>query len=241
MKESKTERQEMQEQSAWSVLEELARKGARKMLAKAMELEVTEFTEKHQDKVDEDGHRLVVRNGYMDEREIITGIGPVAIKQPRVDDRKLGGLGEQRFSSQILPRHMRRVPSVNNLIPVLYLKGVSTGAFSEALEAILGTDAPGLSATNIVRMKSGWEQEYRGWCRRDLGEKRYAYIWADGIHVNVRLDEERSCILVIMGADEEGNKELLAVSDGYRESKVSWREVMLDLKRRGWKRGRSWR
>jgi len=127
MKESKAERQGMQEQSPWSVLEELARKGAREMLAKVMELEVTEFTEKHKDKVDEDGHRLVVRNGYMDEREIMTGIGPVAIKQPRIDDRKLGELGEQRFSSQILPRHMRRVPSVNNLIPVLYLKGLSTG------------------------------------------------------------------------------------------------------------------
>ena len=237
MKKSKTEGQEMQEQSPWSVLEELARKGAREMLGKAMELEVTEFTEKHKDKVDEDGHRLVVRNGYMEEREILTGIGPVVIKQPRIDDRKLVELEEGRFSSQILPRHMRRVPSLNNLIPVLYLKGVSTGAFSEALEAILGTDAPGLSATNIVRMKSGWEEEYRGWCRRDLSEKRYAYIWADGIHVNVRLDEERSCILVIMGADEQGNKELLALSDGYRESKASWREILLDLKRRGLEEG----
>ncbi len=237
MKESKRERQELQEQSPWSVLEELARRGAREMLAKAMELEVTEFTEKHKDKVDDDGHRLVVRNGYMDGRELITGIGPMAIKQPRIDDRKLAELEEQRFSSKILPRHMRRVPSVNNLIPVLYLKGVSTGDFSEALEAILGPDAPGLSATNIVRMKSGWEQEYRSWCRRDLSDKRYAYIWADGIHVNVRLDEERSCILVIMGADEAGNKELVAVSDGYRESKASWKEVMLDLKRRGLKEG----
>ena len=237
MKESKRERQELQEQSPWSVLEELARRGAREMLAKAMELEVTEFTEKHKDKTGEDGHRLVVRNGYMDGRELITGIGPVAIKQPRVDDRRLAELEEQRFGSKILPRHMRRVPSVNNLIPVLYLKGVSTGDFSQALEAILGPDAPGLSATNIVRMKSGWEEEYRSWCRRDLSEKRYAYFWADGIHVNVRLDEERCCILVIMGADEEGNKELLAVSDGYRESKVSWREIMLDLKRRGLQEG----
>jgi len=237
MKESKRERQELQEQSPWSVLEELARRGAREMLAKAMELEVTEFTEKHKDKTGEDGHRLVVRNGYMDGRELITGIGPVAIKQPRVDDRRLAELEEQRFSSKILPRHMRRVPSVNNLIPVLYLKGVSTGDFSQALEAILGPDAPGLSATNVVRMKSGWEEEYRSWCRRDLSEKRYAYFWADGIHVNVRLDEERCCILVIMGADEEGNKELLAVSDGYRESKVSWREIMLDLKRRGLQEG----
>jgi len=207
------------------------------MLARAMELEVAEFVEKNKEKTGEDGHRLVVRNGYMEEREIITGIGPIGIKQPRIDDRKLVELEEQRFSSQILPRHMRRVPSVNNLIPVLYLKGVSTGDFSEALEAILGPDAPGLSATNVVRMKSGWEQEYRGWCRRDLSEERYVYFWADGIHVNVRLDEERSCILVIMGADEKGNKELVAVSDGYRESKASWREILLDLKRRGLKEG----
>ena len=237
MKKSRTERRELQEQSPWSVLEELAREGAKEMLARAMELEVAEFVEKHKDKLGEDGIRLVVRNGYMEEREITTGIGPVAIKQPRVDDRKLEKFGQERFSSRILPRHMRRVPSVNNLIPVLYLKGVSTGDFSEALEAILGPDAPGLSATNVVRMKSGWEQEYRGWCRRDLSEERYVYFWADGIHVNVRLDEERSCILVIMGADEKGNKELVAVSDGYRESKASWREILLDLKRRGLKEG----
>jgi len=237
MKKSRTERRELQEQSSWSVLEELAREGAKEMLARAMELEVAEFVEKNKEKTGEDGHRLVVRNGYMEEREIITGIGPIGIKQPRIDDRKLVELEEQRFSSQILPRHMRRVPSVNNLIPVLYLKGMSTGDFSEALEAILGPDAPGLSATNVVRMKSGWEQEYRGWCRRDLSEERYVYFWADGIHVNVRLDEERSCILMIMGADEKGNKELVAVSDGYRESKASWREIMLDLKRRGLKEG----
>jgi transposase-like protein len=237
MKESKTERKDLQPQSPWSVLEELARKGAREMLANAMELEVKEFVEKHKDKIGGDGRRLVVRNGYMDERKITTGIGPVGIKQPRIDDRKLPELGEERFSSKILPRHMRRVPSVNNLIPVLYLKGVSTGDFSEALETILGKDTAGLSATNIVRMKAGWEQEYQGWCRRDLSEKRYAYFWADGIHVNVRLDEERSCILVIMGADKAGNKELVAVSDGYRESKTSWREIMLDLKRRGLEEG----
>jgi transposase-like protein len=173
----------------------------------------------------------------MEEREILTGMGPLGIKQPRVDDRRLAELEEPRFSSGILPRYMRRVPSVDNLIPVLYLKGVSTGDFGEALEAILGPNAPGLSATNVVRLKAVWEREYQDWCRGDLSGKRYAYIWADGIHVNVRLDEERSCILVIMGADEQGNKELLAVSDGYRESKASWREVLLDLKRRGLEAG----
>lgn len=233
MKEVRTDGAGLQEQSSWSVLEGLVREGARKMLGHALKLEVAEFIETHQEKTDEKGRRLVVRNGYMDGREILTGIGPLEIKQPRIDDRALAEMGEERFSSGILPRYMRRVPSVDNLIPVLYLKGVSTGDFSEALEAILGPDAPGLSATNVVRLKAGWEREYQDWCRRDLGGKRYVYFWADGIHVNVRLDEERSCILVVMGVDEHGNKDLLAVSDGYRESKASWREVLLDLKRRG--------
>ena len=237
MKEVKAEGRGLQEQSSWSVLEELAREGAREMLGRALKLEVAEFIEAHHEETDERGRRVVVRNGYMESREVITGIGPLEIKQPRIDDRRLAELGEERFSSKILPRYMRRVPSVDNLIPVLYLKGVSTGDFGEALEMILGPHAPGLSATNVVRLKRGWEQEYQDWCRRDLGGKRYAYIWADGIHVNVRLDEERSCILVVMGADEQGNKELLAVSDGYRESKASWREVLLDLKRRGLEAG----
>ncbi len=140
---------------------------------------------------------------------------------------------EPRFSSAILPRYLKRVPSVDSLIPALYLKGVSTGDFSQALEAILGKQAPGLSANSVVRLKAIWEQEYQRWTRRDLTAKRYVYFWADGLHVNVRLDEQRSCILVIMGADEHGTKELVAVSDGYRESTASWRELLLDLRRRG--------
>ena len=203
------------------------------MLADAMEAEVAEFLESHSEKTDENGRRIVVRNGHMPERELITGIGPVRIKQPRVDDRKLEELQEQRFSSALLPRYLKRMPSVEKLIPVLYLKGISTGDFTEALESILGPDAPGLSSTNVVRLKRIWEHEYQEWMRRDLSEKRYVYLWADGLHVNVRLDDERSCILVIMGADERGRKELIAVSDGYRESTASWREVLLDLKRRG--------
>jgi len=178
-----------------------------------------------------------VRNGYLPTRQLVTGIGPVAIRQPRLDDRQLKEGAEERFNSQILPRYLRRVPSVDNLIPILYLKGISTGDMSEALESILGSDAPGLSATNIVRLKAQWEQEYQAWCGRDLGGKQYVYIWVDGIHVNVRLDEEKSCILVVMGADSTGKKELLAISDGYRESKASWREILLDLKRRGFKVG----
>ena len=203
------------------------------MLAQAMEAEVALFIEKHADKVDEDGHWKVVRNGHMPTRELVTGIGRVPIKQPRVDDRQLAKEGEERFSSAILPRYLKRVASVDSLIPVLYLKGVSTGDFSEALQAILGEGAPGLSANSVVRLKAVWEQEYQEWTRRDLSGKRYVYLWADGLHVNVRLDEERSCILVIMAADEHGNKELVAVSDGYRESTASWREILLDLRRRG--------
>jgi transposase-like protein len=205
------------------------------MLAQAMEAEVAEFVEKHSGVTDEEGRRLVVRNGHLPRRELVTGIGPLKIRQPRVDDRALAQ--ERRFNSQILPRYLRRVPSVDNLIPILYLKGISTGDMSEALASILGPGAAGLSATNIVRSKALWEQDYQTWNARDFELKRYVYFWVDGIHFNVRLDEERSCILVIMGANESGRKELLAVSDGYAESKASWREILLDLKRRGLKIG----
>ena len=222
-------------QEPGDVLEELARKGARQLLAQAMEAEVAEFVEKHSATTDEEGRRLVVRNGHLPERELVTGIGPLRIRQPRVDDRGLAQ--EQRFSSQILPRYLRRVASVDNLIPILYLKGISSGDMSEALESILGPGTAGLSATNVVRLKALWEQDYQAWKARDLELKRYAYFWVDGIHFNVRLDEERSCILVVMGANESGRKELLAVSDGYAESKASWREILLDLKRRGLKMG----
>ena len=215
------------------ILEQIARCGAQHMLAQAMEVEVAEFLAQHAAQRDHHGHRMVVRNGHLPERELVTGIGPIPIRQPRVDDRQLGAQGEPRFSSAILPRYLRRAPSVDRLIPVLYLKGVSTGDFSKALEAILGEQAAGLSATSVVRLKALWEQEYQEWTRRDLSAKRYVYLWADGLHVNVRLDEQRSCILVLMGADEHGNKELVAVSDGYRESTAAWRELLLDLRRRG--------
>ena len=164
----------------------------------------------------------MVRNGYTPARELVTGIGPVKIRQPRVDDRGLDNTDEQLFSSQILPRYLRRVPSVDNLIPILYLKGVSSGDMSEALASILGSDAAGLSATNIVRLKAQWEQGYRAWSAQSFKGKSYVYFWVDGIHFNVRLDEERkrSCILMVMGANTTGRKELLAVSDGYRESKA---------------------
>src|SRR5258705_5923328 len=153
---------------------------------------------------------------------------PIPVRQPRVRHRDKG-----RFSSAILPKYMRRAPSVDALIPALYLKGISTGDFSEALTAILGEGASGLSATNIVRLKSSWETDYKLWCQRDLSQKRYVYWWADGVYFNVRLDEERTCVLVLIGATEDGTKELLAVVDGYRESAQSWRELLGQLKRLG--------
>jgi putative transposase len=170
----------------------------------------------------------VVRNGHLPEREVTSGVGPIPIRQPRVRHRDQG-----RFSSAILPKYMRRAPSIDALLPALYLKGISTGDFSEALTAILGEGASGLSATNIVRLKSGWETEYKAWNQRDLSAKRYVYWWADGVYFNVRLDEERTCVLVLIGATEDGTKELLAVVDGYRESTQSWRELLGQLKRLG--------
>lgn len=214
-----------------TALEEVLRQGAQRMLHRAIENEVSEYVERHGDVRDERGRRQVVRNGYLPQRELVTGIGPVTIRQPRVHDRRPG----QRFTSRILPRFLRRVPSIDALIPCLYLKGISTGDFGEALEAILGPQAPGLSATNIVRLKEGWKQEHQAWCRRDLRQKDYVYFWVDGIHFNVRLDDQRSCILVIIGATKNGEKELVAVQDGYRESKLSWQEILRDLKRRGLK------
>ena len=212
-----------------TALDELVRQGARRMLQEALEHEVTEYLAIMAHRRAEDGRREVVRNGHLPERDLITGAGPLPIRQPRVRDRK----SKVRFTSRILPPFLRRVPSVDALIPVLYLKGISTGDFSEALEAILGPQAAGLSATNIVRLKEGWKTEYEAWAKRDLSTKSYVYWWADGIYFNVRLDPERPCLLVLMGALEDGTKELVAVWDGIRESKASWLEVLRDLKARG--------
>ena len=214
-----------------SALECVLREGARKLLVSALEHEIEEFLELYKHNKDDNGHRYVVRNGYYPQRDIVTGIGPVAIKKPRVHDRS----GQTQFTSAILPKYMRRIPSIDNLIPVLYLKGISTGDFKPALRAILGDNVTGLSSTNIVRLKQVWESEYKDWNKRDLSSKRYVYFWVDGIYFNVRLDEHRQCILVIIGATSDGKKELVAVSDGYRESKQSWRELLLDLKYRGLK------
>jgi putative transposase len=215
-------------------LEEVLREGARRLLQMAVEAEVDSFIENYRSLVDENGHRLAVRNGYHKEREIVTSMGPLKVKQPRIDDRKLRhDMPDEKFSSDILPKYLRRVPSIDNLIPALYLKGISTQDFPTALEAILGDSVKNLSANTVVRLKRAWIKEYDEWSKRDLSDKTYVYIWADGIYFNVRLDDAKSCILIIMAADDKGNKELLAVSDGYRESKQSWQSMLLDLKRRG--------
>jgi putative transposase len=216
---------------ATMALEDVLGEGARRMLQAAIEGEVADYVQRHSHRRDGDGHRQVVRNGWKPARDILTGLGPVTIRQPRVDDRRQG----QAFMSRILPPYLRRVPSLDALIPALYLHGVSTGDFTEALSAILGPQAQGLSATNIVRLKEGWQQDYETWRKRDLTGKHYVYVWADGVHFNVRLDDDKTCILVLIGATVDGDKELLAVQDGYRESKSSWKEVIRDLKKRGLK------
>ncbi len=212
-----------------TILESVLRSGAHKLLLQALENEVAEYLGKHKQDIDATGHQMVVRNGYHNEREIVTGLGPINLKQPRIHDTS----GKRQFSSNIVPKYMRRIASVDNLIPVLYLKGISTGDFATALESILGPQASGLSATNIVRLKQCWEEEYKDWNRRSLKNKHYVYFWVDGIYFNVRLDDERQCVLVIIGATAKGEKELVAIVDGYRESKQSWADVLFDLKHRG--------
>ena len=216
-------------------LTEVLRNGARALLAKAVEAEVADFLGKHADLKTEDGHQRVVRHGHLPEREVMTGIGPVAVRQPRVRDREADADDPDRirFSPSILPPYMRRSKSIETLLPILYLKGISTGDFSEALAALLGKDAAGLSASAIGRLKDGWLDEHAAWQKRDLSAKRYVYIWADGIHLEARLEDEKQCILVLIGATPEGRKELVGFTDGARESAHDWRDLLLDLKRRG--------
>lgn len=215
------------------VLEDIVREGARRMLQAALEAEIDAHLARYQDRKDEAGKRLVVRNGYQKARTILTGAGPLSVSRPRVDDRALSQTGEERFTSRILPKFMRRAASIDSLVPALYLKGISTDDFPTALEAILGPNAKGLSASTVVRLKEVWADEYETWSKRDLSDKRYVYLWADGVYCSARLEDERSCLLVIMGADAYGKKELLAVSDGFRESTQSWKEVLLSLRAQG--------
>jgi len=214
-------------------LTEVLRNGARALLSQAVEAEVAALLNRHTDQLTDDGRQRLVRHGHLPEREIVTGIGPVAVRCPRVRDRVGDGSERIRFSSAILPPYARRSKSLEVLIPILYLKGVSTGDFEEALLALLGKDAGGLSASTIGRLKDAWSDEHARWSKRDLSAKRYVYFWADGIHVQARLEDDAQCLLVIIGATPEGKKELVGLIDGVRESTQSWRELLLDLKRRG--------
>jgi transposase-like protein len=219
-----------------SPLDELVRHGAQQMLQSAIEMEVDEFLAQHAERCDRRGRRLVVRNGYLPSRELLTGAGRLAVGQPRVRDNSPRKRDRVRFQSSILPPYLRRSRAIDELIPWLYLKGISTGDFREVLQALLGEGAPALSANVIVRLTDQWSQEYDVWSRRDLSDRHYVYIWADGIHVNVRLENEanqRQCLLILMGATPDGQKELIAVVDGYRESEQSWYELLVDLRQRG--------
>jgi transposase-like protein len=214
-------------------LTDVLRDGARALLAQAVEAEVAGFLGEHADKRTDDGRQRLVRHGHLPERSIMTGIGAVEVCVPRVRDRLSGTDDRIRFSSAILPPYARRSKSLEVLIPILYLKGISTGDFAEALSALLGPNAGGLSASTIARLKEVWVDEHARWLKRDLSVKRYVYFWADGIYVQARLEDEAQCLLVIIGATPEGKKELVGLADGLRESAHSWRDLLLDLKRRG--------
>ena len=213
-------------------LTELLRSGAKRLIADAVEAELHELLNQYEALRNEHGHLQVVRNGYLPEREIQTGIGPVKVKVPKIRDKSGQGI---KFNSILLPPYLRKTRSVEEVLPWLYLKGISTGDFQEALQALLGSDAKGLSASTISRCKQVWEEEHETWSRRRLENKQYVYIWADGVYFNIRSDDARQCILVIVGVTEQGRKEFVAIEDGYRESEQSWSELLLRLKAQGLK------
>jgi len=210
------------------------REGARELLATAVQAEVSEFLATHKHLLDDEGRQRLVRHGFLPEREVMTGIGKVAVKVPRVRDRGADKDGAKiRFSSSLIPPYLRKSKSVEELLPWLYLKGISTGDFCEALAALVGPDAEGLSSSTITRLKADWWKEYESWRKRDLTGKRYVYFWADGVYFTPRLDDDRQCLLVIIGANEYGDKDVLAIMDGFRENADSWRELLRSLKKRG--------
>jgi len=213
---------------------DILRQGARKLLSQALEAEVEFFLSQYGDLKDDAGRQRMVRNGYLPEREIQSGIGPVPVKAPRVRDRHADASQRISFSSLILPPYLRRTRSMEELIPWLYLKGVSTGDFSDALAALVGPGAPGLSPATVSRLKMTWQQDLEFWQKRDLSDRQYVYFWADGIYCNVRMDDKQ-CLLVIIGARKDGVKELVALEGGFRESELSWKQLLLDLKGRGLK------
>jgi len=216
-------------------LTQIARDGARRMLAAALRAEADAFVAQHAEETLPDGRQRVVRHGYGPERSIQTGIGALDVRRPKVRDRAADMPAEKkiRFTSGILPKWARRSRSLDALLPVLYLRGISTGDFQEALAAILGQDAPNLSPNVISRLTGEWQQEYDRWQRRDLSARRYAYIWADGVYLQARMEAQAECMLVILGATPEGKKELVGFQVGVRESAQSWRELLVDIKKRG--------
>jgi transposase-like protein len=214
-------------------IDDILRDGARRALQAAIEREVEEYIDRNSRHRDENGHRLVVRNGHHPARKIQSGNGPIEVRQPRVNDKRVDEAGNRfHFTSQILPPYLRKSKAIEELVPWLYLKGISTSDFPEAL-ACLGHDGAGLSATSVVRMKEIWQGQYEDFSRRSLEGKRYVYLWADGIYFNVRLTDDRPCVLVLMGALEDGTKELIAMIDGERESEQSWKQLLIDVKSRG--------
>ncbi len=217
-----------------SMIDEIVREGARTMLAAALRAEVAAYVEEHADQVDQDGRRLVVRNGYAQPREVLTSSGAVEVVAPRVNDKRVdAATGERRrFSSAILPPWCRKSPKVNEVLPLLYLHGLSSNDFAPALEQFLGTSA-GLSGPVITRLTAQWQDEAKAFAARDLSGVDYVYVWADGIHVNVRLEEARLCLLVLMGVRADGTKELITLADGHRESEGSWADLLREAARRG--------
>lgn len=212
-----------------ALLDQVAREGARRMLIEALEAERDEYVGRLRELRDEAGKALVVKNGYARPREIQLGVGPVEVKAPRVNDRREG----EKFTSRILPPYMRRSPRLEEVLPWLYLKGLSSGDFGEALAALLGPEAAGLSASTIVRLKARWSEEYEAWRKRSLAGTECVYVWADGVHVPIRLEDDDLTLLVMIGVRRDGRKELLALEEGYRESSESWASVLRDLRRRG--------
>ena len=215
-------------------LTELAREGARRMLAEVMAAEVEVFVAGLKDLKLPDGRARVVRHGHGPERLIQTGIGPIAVRRTKVRDRgKVSAAEKIRFRSSILPQWARRTKSLDALLPILYLRGVSTGDFREALAALLGKDAPNLSPSVIARLTAEWQTEYDAWQKRDLSARRYVYVWADGVYLQARMEANAECMLVLLGATPEGKKEFVGFQTGVRESAQSWRELLIDLKHRG--------
>ena len=215
------------------LLTDVLRNGAQRLLAHAVEAEVSSFIEAHADERLDDGRARIVRHGHLPERGIQTGIGAVRVRQPRVRDRAEDGLAKIHFSPSILPKHARRTKSLDAVLPVLYLKGISAGNFQDALSALLGPDAPNLSSDTVLRLCKSWKEELQHWRGRTLSARRYVYIWADGIYFQARMEDQSQCMLVIIGATPEGKKELVGFVSGYRESAQSWAELLIDLKARG--------